>query len=452
MRSNTIEHLRNDTFSWLYFGGVLTILFLPLVDGWPWAIPVPWVQANLFRILFILLANFFIARIILKDTWKLLPEKPARIPFLLLLGFGGILVIANLFSLDPSFSFSGTPFRGWGVLNDLSYIFFAVFLFLTLSQRNWEKVWKIALSVALVATLIAIIQYLNINLAFIRADPGRPASTFGNTMFFAIFLVALLPFSVSFLWNSSTLKSKILFVAFTLLLLFGIVLSGTRAAFVGLAVSTFFFFLFYPSHKSSKLLRIVALGLIGMAITMYLLLQTIPPPNFVQNSTLLSNIWQRSSLEEIIHTEPRFASWSFAIQALNDRPFFGYGPYNSSIAFDRYFDSNNPRFYGRMEGWWDTFHNFYLDLAVTTGFVGFLVFLGFLGSLFFFLSKKRVVSPEHTRAIHITQTAMVAYLTTMVFSFNSFATSLIFFMLIAYSLFLLSLPSPSFNKNKTRAS
>src|SRR3989344_3833153 len=155
---------------------------------------------------------------------------------------------------------------------------------------------------------------------------------------------------------------------------------------------------------------------------------------------LFSPLWDRLSLEQIWETEPRFGAWPYAISDIQEKPLLGYGPYNSSIPFNTHFDSASSRFEGRTTGWWDTFHNYYLDIAIGAGLLGLFAFFAFIGLLWRGLQRAKK-SAQHKTAlldIHAAQTALLVYLVAMIFSFNSFGTYLVFFVLVGYSFFLIA--------------
>jgi O-antigen ligase len=68
----------------------------------------------------------------------------------------------------------------------------------------------------------------------------------------------------------------------------------------------------------------------------------------------------------------RFTVWRMGLEALKDRPLFGYGWYNFPIAYDQYSAIFWPKNYrGRFLGWHRSAHNLYLQTLVELGIVGF---------------------------------------------------------------------------------
>ncbi|MEK7510282.1 MAG: O-antigen ligase family protein [Patescibacteria group bacterium] len=452
MRINTQSFRLPPPLSRIVWGGVLLTLLLPLVSAYPYFDPPPWGQVILFRMVSIFLFLSFFLFLLWSESWSaLLSFIRANLLLKLLLVFAGILLLSTFFSRDPYFSFWGTPYRTWGVLNDLLYIGFALLAFFALKQKSWNILWNVAFGVGALAAFIAIFQQFGFLSDVLASDSRRPASTFGNAMFLAVFLGTLAPMLGSFLGKAKSLWKKLLYGCLFLLFLAVIVLSETRAVFIGLGVGFFFFLFFHPSKR--PLLKISSAVLFGIGVLVLLTVNLLSPPSFVQQKSFLSNLWQRLTIENLLKEEPRFPAWSYALKALEERPLLGYGPYNSSIAFDAYFESGDPRFQGRTTGWWDTFHNLYLDIATGTGIVGLSIFLLFMGILFWKLHLARYLHKERALLIHGLQTAFLAYLVSMMFSFNSLATSLLFFLLIGYALSLLTQEQKEdSSKSKTRLS
>ena len=254
------------------------------------------------------------------------------------------MLLATLFSLDPSMSFWNTPSRGWGVLNDIFYIAFALLLFIAIKQKEWTLLWNALFTVGGIAALAAFFQYFELFPSLIPSDPGRPASTFGNTIFFAVFEATLIPLLVVSFFKARSVLFRVFYAGMLLLTSVGIFLSQTRGVFVALAFGAFFLFLLYPFSTRFHLKKILAVILtLGIMATIYI--QLANPPSFLSHNSLALGLWNRLSVQRTIKEEPRFASWKFALQAFAERPILGYGPYNSSIAFDSQFDSSNPTFY-----------------------------------------------------------------------------------------------------------
>src|SRR3989344_3088444 len=423
---------------WPFLAGIIAILILPLFSQFPYFAPPAWGQALFFRSIVAVLLFFALAWLLQKGAERVISRTdPARAPILALLAYAGVLFLALFTSLDPHFSFWGTPYRAWGLLTYAFYILFALGLYLFLRPQQWNSIWNTLFATGTAAVLIGIGQQFGLFADSLVSSESRPYATFGNTIFFAIFLSVLLPFAIVWFLKAKGWW-KIAYGALSLLFLYAILITETRGVFLGVAAGALFFLLVFPAPM--RLLKKMALPLFALAFLLLILVNTVQPPAFVEQTLLFSRLWDRLSLEQIWETEPRFGAWPYAISAIQEKPLLGYGPYNSSIPFNTHFDSASSRFEGRTTGWWDTFHNYYLDIAIGAGLLGLFAFFAFIGLLWRGLQRAKK-SAQHKTAlldIHAAQTALLVYLVAMIFSFNSFGTYLVFFVLVGYSFFLIA--------------
>ncbi len=136
------------------------------------------------------------------------------------------------------------------------------------------------------------------------------------------------------------------------------------------------------------------------------------------------------------------------------RPLLGYGPENFSIAFDKYYDPSLPGITkqpgGGISSWWDRAHNFIFDISVSAGIPALIIFLSLIGVLFYQLQKLKY-NPNSTNEYpnapnkypdpiiaHGIQATFIGYLVANFFAFDTFSTYLIFFSIIAFSLYIVS--------------
>jgi len=161
-------------------------------------------------------------------------------------------------------------------------------------------------------------------------------------------------------------------------------------------------------------------------------------PQSLQNNQFTNSIIQRISLKSITSDE-RTDAWQIAFNAFKSKPILGFGPENFQIAFDQFY---NPKTipYDRsvaFSNWWDRAHNIFLDIAVQTGIVGLLAYISLFGFLLFKLQQAKKNHENRFIKIHGMQTALIAYAVANFFSFDSFATYLLYFLLIGYSMHLI---------------
>jgi O-antigen ligase len=418
--------------------GIIATLPLSLLSSFPLFMPPPFSQAIVFRSITAVLIFCILSYLLWTGNWRLVTiPKLLRAPLFALLAYIIILLLALLNSMDPHFSFWGNPYRGWGMLTYLFYPSFAILLFLFLREKGWKLVWTIVFLVGGIAALIAVSQQLSLFSNTLVESSARPFSTFGNTIFFAIFIASLIPLLLVRILQTNRWY-RVAWILLLIFLLYAILITETRGVYIALAGSIFFFLFFYS--RKLGFLKKAGFAVFLFALLAFLSINILPRPSLADQNVLAKNLWQRLSLRQAIPTEPRLATWPYALQGIQEKPLFGYGPYNSSIPFNKHYDSSSLRLQGRTTGWWDTFHNYYLDIAIGAGLLGLTAFLAFLILLWQKLQsqKKRLASHSLWLRVHGVQASLLVYLISMLFAFNSFATYLLFYLLVGYSFFLIS--------------
>ena len=458
-----------NRLKWVFWLGIFIILALPLLNLPPWFSPPDWGKTIVFRIVLSVLIFLFLCQI-LNDRGRASvrfsknEQGRASVCFWLLIAILGIYFLATVFSLDRNFSLWGSPYRSGGFVNFAFYIIFALLAFLILEKNDWQKIWDFAILIGIFVSIIAILQQFGLVSKIFIPYETRPPSTIGNPIFLAIYLLLLSFLTLSFGIEAKNLFRKILyFLAFLFFLFVIIFITITRAAIIGLAVGFLYFLFFYPFKKRSisLVLRIIIFILFILGIYGFYYINTHPLPQFIQENKpsseislllgkLLSGVTQRILIKNIL-SDARLSGWKVSWQALKNRPILGYGPENFSIGFDKFYDPSLPQIEtppgGGIIGWWDRAHNFIFDISLTAGVPALIIYLCLFGVLFFQLQKLKhnpnlqikSECSEYPNTItgHAIQATFLAYLVANFFSFDSFSSYLISFLLIAYSLHLL---------------
>lgn len=129
--------------------------------------------------------------------------------------------------------------------------------------------WMLGLSIltALVLSLQAINDY-RLGLLVVEGyrAAGRGTGIFGNTNDMALFLVTTLPISVAFFLGSKNFLLKAIHGLCVAMMLFGIVLSFSRGAFLGLLVVAVFFALKIGKRSKFEIVALLAAGALAMIV------------------------------------------------------------------------------------------------------------------------------------------------------------------------------------------
>jgi putative inorganic carbon (HCO3(-)) transporter len=416
-----------NKYLWIYLTGFFLILILPFLNLPPFFSPPDWGKTIVFRSIMAILLFIFLVQILFKEKISIKTSKTFWLLIALLLVFS----LATLFSLDRSFSFWGSPYRSGGFLNFAFYIIFAILAFLILRKSDWEKVWVFSFIIAVLVSLVAIFQRFGILSNIFVSVLNQPWSTIGGSTFLAVYLLILSFLALTFILRSiKNLDRKWFFYLPCLLLfIFVIFITVSRAAYLGILVALIYFF--FPYYK--KLIKPKVL--IGILLFISIILVS-------YFSLAPSEVLERLSINKALD-DPRFSVWRISARAIKGRPVLGYGPENFSIAFDKHYDPTLPRMELKGEEttpttWYDRAHSFIFDIGVTAGIPALIIYILLFASLLWGLEKIKKNQPDKRLICHGVQTAFIAYLTANFFSFDIFSTYLISFLLIGFSLSLMS--------------
>lgn len=443
--------MKNNIFWILCFILILPVLVLP-----PQFQPSDWTRAMLFRATVAVLVLFVLFKLLYKKDIALSFPKwnlVAFLPFLALSGFFIASIISTALSTDVRFSLFGSPARAGGTITFIFYFVFAVLITIFVKEEGWKKLFNVLFFTGILSSLLAFVQYFGfLGGIFKGYETGNTPSFLGNSTFLAIFMLFLSIFSFVILLQkikeSAPLKIKITYAALFCLFVFTILISGSRASYLALAGGFLYFFLFFPDVlKSKKLIRYVKVLITGVLLLVIVSIAyanlTPQLPSFIENNATLSYLIQnRLSIETIIHdlTGTRFSVWQMTWQAIKDKPWFGLGPENFYIGFEKYYA---PVVSDLQKTWWDRPHNIFLDIWSSMGVFALTFYVAFWLLLFWGLQKFKTSEaakekPTLQLAAHGLQTMFLAYLTVLFFNFDAFSTYLISFFFIGYAFYLIS--------------
>ncbi|MFH1657174.1 MAG: O-antigen ligase family protein [bacterium] len=447
--------------NWFYFAGFCLILSLPLLNLPPWFSPPNWGKVIVFRILFSVLIFVFLWSVFSRNSakqifWQKTNALKKSLSFKLLLSLLGIYFLATLFSQDIYFSFWGSPYRGGGFLNFALYIFLAIFAYLVLRKNDWPKLWNFTFFIGVLISTIAILQQHGLFNEIIIKQITQPMSTLGNSTFLAAYLLLLCFLILAFGIKNKNYYAKFFYFSCLGLFIFTIAITVSRAAYIGLLIGSLYFVFFYPTLPNLKkkvfLMKFVAgIFLVLSLLGIYWFNSQPEFPKFIKENYVLNNAVGRFfPIEKALpySFQERLSGWKVAMEALKDKPIIGYGPENFSIGFDKYYDSSAPYitkfkpYLTSGTGWWDRAHNFVFDIGVTAGIPALIIYLSLFTVLFYQLQKVKRKCPDKAIICHGIQATFLAYLAANFFSFDSFSSYIILFLLIGYCLHLISSANP----------
>jgi len=429
MKNNVID----SKFYWLYLAGFFIISALPILTVPPWFFPADWGKGIMFRSVMSALLFLFIFRLLYKKKQPA-PSNLRRNHILLLLaGLFVVYLLASIFSVDARFSFWGSPYRGGGFITFAFYFVFAVLGFLIIKKEDWQKLFDFSILIGLLVSAVGIIQYYGVLNSIFAPVSGRPPSTLGNPIILGTYVLILFFITVFLGLTEGSRWKKVLYFLSTAILLFTILITGSRAAYLGLAVGIIYFFLFYP-RKSKSIKIAVAILLVIAAATLIYVNAAQQFPKFLQDNRLFNSIQPRLSINLLLK-DPRFAAWQVDLETIKSKPLLGYGPENFSVGFDKYYNPAIPEISMGGSNWWDKAHNVLMQTASDAGILAAIIYLALFVVLIWKLQKIKRSLTQPVIA-HGLQTALIAYFVDNLFNIDSFSTYILFFFIIAYTLHL----------------
>lgn len=341
-------------------------------------------------------------------------------------------ILSTIFSINPKISLFGQYQRQIGLI---TFIYLAVVYFLASGilqdKKRFTLLFLIAEIIAVTASLYSFLQ-LSGNDPFGIQQPGtdRPVSTFGNAVFYGGFLVLVFPFSAL---NISSKKNKILKVLFPAVILAGIILSGTRSAYIALGAEIILILIIYfllkknnndtgnASDHNGKIYKNIFMVIAGI-LFLLMIYMLIFPGSFISGRII--SIFSQSN-------NPRLVLWQDSFNIFYKYPLFGTGIALFSSAFEEFY-SGRLRLLERT-GYFDHPHNNFLYMLYSMGIAGFLAYLSIL--VFSIRRCYKIISGEINTETKIIFTAFAVFLTGYIFygltNFDDISILLYFFVFTA---------------------
>lgn len=312
----------------------------------------------------------------------LLFNKSVKIPRpqILMLGIAFIPLCQWALGLITDFS---TAFLSFSYL----FIFWLMIIAgynLSLQAEQRERIMLgvsyLLLSISFISAIMAIIQWLNLEAyldAVMKLRGNRPYANFGQPNNLATFLIMGLMGGL-YLYEKRRLTLWLL-IPTSLVTLFAITLTQSRTSWV-VCIFLFFYWIFKqyknsPRFNFPRLLLWVALYFV---IAGYLL----PVLTQLLSSSIDTGVTQTASIVQRAGSgHERLGMWIQILHAIAERPWFGYGWNQTSIAVFESIDFNT------VQVWFNSAHNVLLDILVWNGVPLGLLIIGYISLWLFWLNK-----------------------------------------------------------------
>jgi len=335
-----------------------------------------------------------------------------------------IIMIANIFGLNPYFSFWSNFERMEGFVTLLHLGAFFVVLGSVFDEKLWKRFFHISLGVSVFISFYSLSQILG--WIDIRQGGARVDGTMGNAIYLALYL--MFHFFIALFYFFKALKYKFVYLLAILLNLIIIYFTASRGVILGLGLGLFITFLliFFLERKRIVLRRNIGIALLTLVILIggFFLFKN---SDFVRKNQTLGRFSELSI--KSIKSQGRFIIWPMATAAFKDSPILGYGQENFNFVFNRYY---NPKVYNQ-EPWFDRVHNTFLDWLVVGGILGLLAYITILFSLFFALWSSSSTSIIDKSVL----TGLLAgYIFQSIFVFDNLTSYILVYAIMAYIWYL----------------
>jgi len=475
--------------------GLLSVLFLPLLALSSFYFPFIVSRDIVFRIIIEFVFVLYLYLVISDPSYRLRFNLLTKV----ISAFFIILVTASIVGSNFYVSLWGDYERMSGLFHLAHiYLYFLILINIFKTKDDWLRAFSISVFVSLITIFIALQQYFDTGVISKAGGGQRLSSSLGNAAFFASYLLLNLFLAIYLFWRNE-LKVKLFFYSIigldiflliyelynratvgkgllvplltnkTILisliiiqllslaaylwknkyqlprvLLFVIIIfnlfvlysTQTRGAVVGLYLSfvliAILSLLCLKSFQAKKLsfwLAIITLLVLVIGpITIYLNRNS----SFVQNQPTIRRFVTISATD--ITTQSRLTTWRGSWQGLWDKPVLGWGVENYKNAFNKYFPTEIYRDRG-SQLWFDRAHNIVMDIGVTSGLVGlviyFLIYLIAGWQLFKNYRHNKNFSQSWLIAIFL-----IAYFVQNLFVFDTLNSEIIIFLIFGFIVYL----------------
>jgi len=401
---------------------IFLVFLTPLILG-PFGLNMSeYPKAVFFRSLIEIVFVFYVFLVLLDRAY--LPKKSVLLFSVII--FDTILIIASIAGINFYRSFFGDMQRGEGIILHLHLlVFFVVLISLFRKKEDWLLLFKASVIISGLSSVAAVLQQLKV-WSFYNVEPIRLSGTLSNPDLFGSYLVLSI-FLTIFLFISEKKKSyKILWIFLIIFNLYTLILSETRAAWVGFAIGVVSIYLLNYKNLNYKK-RIYSL-LIILFVSLLALLFPFAVEKFHMENNRFS---QRILSIYNIDISNRLNLYEAAFTAFKDRPYLGWGFESFSFVSDKYLKTSPYGVY------FDRPHDKILEVLVYGGIIGLISYLLIFFILFYLIIKYAKLWDGYNNKPGILFGSIifaffVSGFVQNIFSFDNITTYILFFLVAGF--------------------
>ncbi|MDD4332802.1 MAG: O-antigen ligase family protein [Patescibacteria group bacterium] len=371
--------------------------------------------------------------------------------FFILFLFIFSLAISTIFSINPSLSLFGAYKRYQGLETSLYYLLFFFIVLLHLSIDNKEKnnrISRIILAVifsSFIVSFYGLAQKFGYDFVYWSEPPlltGRVTSTFGQPNFLASYLLLIIPLIFYLIFQSKKFLVRFSFIIILFFNLLCLIFTGSRGGYLGMIGALFLSgVLYFYNCKSffvGKIFKNKTLVVFfGLAIIFSLIFI------FKFDNSFASRIKNGFDLKSG-SVAARMYFWQASWDAIKEKPFFGYGLETQGEILVKYYQKDWA-IYGTVNDYPDRAHNLILDILLTSGIAGLIIFLIILYVFFRRALNIFKANGQCSLLSFFLLIAISGYLISLLFSFSVVVTNIYFWL---YFAIIFTLQNDGVNKEK----
>src|SRR3989344_3810161 len=410
-------------------------LLLPLLAGSAYTVPALGPKVFFFQPIVVALAGIY-ALLLLVDFQKY--RIRLNILSWAILLWGASLLVSTLFGVDWYRSLWNTSLRLTGVVFLLHCIAYYFLLGQVLQKEDWRWMFRVFLGGGILAILFALIFEVGFPQALYQKGEEvlRAASTLGNAAFFGGFAMALVFVAYFLLAQEKQGRWFSFALAGAVVSLFGVLASGTRGAFLGLACGLLFLCVSLAVlwKRAGKEGRKHIFGTIGFMLLPLFIFGGVSLVFVVQNAFSVADVpaverFVGQGATATLHT--RLLAWNVAFESWKEKPLFGWWPGHFAYAFHAYYPPEILQ-YGEPETWFDVAHNVLLEALATQGIAGLFALLGLYGAAAFLLWQGYRQKQIEPAVVGVAGAFLVAHLVFGLFLFDIPTSYISLFLVLAF--------------------
>jgi O-antigen ligase/tetratricopeptide (TPR) repeat protein len=418
--------------------GLGALLFTPLIVTSQPHFASPIGKATFFRIGVEILFVFYTA-LVFQDRRFLPPRSPLLWS---VVAYLALFLVATVVSLDRSRSWWGTPDRMEGAFAILHYgAFFIMLAGILRTQKDWVVFFNISVAVSVLIAVYALEERITQGWPGVTSTMDAPPFLAAYTLIHVFLAALIIHWATTAKEHGArtriTLGWGVAALGLNLLTLF---LAGERGAIVGLGASLLALSVAVLIFRVGRPpVRWTAKGLIVLLILAPFILHYARGTKILRRSYALERLAQVSLNDK--NTITRLINLGVSWRAFKARPVFGYGPELFFVAYNRNF---NPEQLSHEQGWVDRAHNKLADVLVMQGLVGLVSYLGIFVAAGWLLYGALKRKGTDTSSLLVTFGLLVAYFVQNLFLFDTPASHMMFYAVLAWVTFLAQeTPAPS---------